>query len=56
MRCILVLSRNLSYILSNIPTVFGIMCRGHSCEFVIYARLTVINLGIYTKKIGGEGR
>ena len=55
--CILRLSRNLFCILQNIPTIVGIMYRGHGCECTIYVFLIVIDVRIHTNYCcGGGGR
>ena len=39
----------------NIYTVAGITCRGHGCDWKLYARLIVIVLRMYTKIFCGGG-
>ena len=41
--------KNLSFILCNIPGVTVITNILHSCKYIIYAQLVVINVRIYTK-------
>ena len=48
--CILGLNGNLFLILWNIPTVVGMIHRGHGCKWEIYAQLIVTNIYIYTKR------
>ena len=51
------LSWNSLRVQKNIPTVVGITCKGHGCEFVIYVQLVSINWHIGTIYFrGGGGR
>lgn len=48
------LSSNLSHILWNIPTAVDIRRRRHGCNYIVYARLVVIDLRIGTKLFCGR--
>ena len=46
---ILLLSSNSFHVLWNIPTIFSITHRGHSCECKICAQFIVMGVRIYDK-------